>query len=165
MPFRNTATTKFTVEGWIFPGDRPIPDLSYGEIKKINFFPEIYEIPDSDGMYMLSDWYSVPRNMEFANYQQNIILGKIKRPFFDELPISGKQYIPSAPTGYFSDISAMVSGSMSFDQIPVSADPAYLVTENEDLLIFSMASVINEYGENVDLRDIVEQYEETGRVI
>jgi hypothetical protein len=164
-PFRNYATTTFVVKGWIFPGDKPWDGIQYGEIKKINFFPEIYNEKAADDLWTLSNWYPVPTNMQFSNFQQNILLGKIQRPFYDELAISGKQFLSGAPTGYFSNVSAMISGDICCSSISsISGDPVYLITENEDLLLFSTAQVLNDYMEKVDVPEIIRQYETSGIV-
>ncbi len=151
------ADTSFTFKTWIFPGEGPYQDNNYGVIEKINFFPEII---DEDDYSYLSSWYPVDKNTLETNYE-DLIVGMVKLPYYDKLTISGdikKRARNDVVSGYWIDISAAISGEVKNMYIPTSAEPIYLVTDHDNLLIISNAAIITKYSEQIDLIDLMKKY-------
>ena len=89
-------------------------------IKRINFSPNMVSI--GDDAYGLDRWYDVPRSISMDDFKDNVIQGLIKadrtRDNWDLLRLSG------GLSGYFSDVSALVTGeSSSFVSTVMLAEP------------------------------------------
>lgn len=166
--YRYYANTKFTFKTWIWPGEGAWIGDPPHIIEKINFFPEIVG-GEEDGVWTLSNWHAVPRSMEFEEYQENVVLGLIKRPYYDVLSLSGVYEISGGAigtSGYWSDVSAMVSGDVYGSSInSVSGNPVYLVNADYDMLIFSTAEVLDQFmEEGLNLSAVIHKWETTGKV-
>jgi len=166
MDYRFYANTKFTFKTWIFPGEGAFIVGEPNLISKINFFPEIVG-GEEDGVWTLSNWHAVPNTMTFTDYAENVVLGLVDKPFYDQLSLSAVLGV-SGPTfsGYWSEVSSMVSGDVYGSSInSVSGNPVYLVTENGDLLVFSDAEILNPFVQNTNLSGMIYQYQSTGKII
>jgi hypothetical protein len=158
---RYAGTTTFTFKTWIFPGDDFISDADYGVIHKINFYPELSDEPSLSGVWSLSNWYAVDLTDTFDRYQNAILEGKIKLPYYDFLPISGNSFLSGSPSGYWHSVSAAVSGIDLGSGVSIlTGDPVFLVDANGDLLIFSEANVASPAVTSGDVSGFIRYIEE-----
>jgi hypothetical protein len=164
--YRFSLSTQFTVKTWIFPGDGQYVDPPV-IIKRINFYPEIIG-GGGDGVYTLSKFYAVPTGTSWAAFEEDAILGYIKRSEYDSLSLSAMgvtsgDYLlsgyPSA-SGYWIDVSGMVSGDVIGSSISsVSGDPVYLTTTSGNLLLFASAQILNDFTEAMPVSSLIYKIE------
>lgn len=135
-PARYIATTSFTHKSWLFPG---MGENSEGPlIHKINFCPNLLSTVD-ENLY-LDRWFSVPSNMTFSEFTDNVVCGLIKndngRDNWDFLPMSG------GLSGYWNEISgAVASGVLSGSSVTLTGDLCWLLTQENYILLYA-------YGKN-----------------
>jgi len=143
-PYRFIATTNFTYKTWMFPGLNAVDNNDGPLIHRINFCPNLLSIDDEN--YMLDRWYEVPTCMPFEEFENNLVKGLIKpdrsRENWDWLPISG------GVSGYWSDVSANVSGELLTTSI--SGDPVYLTTSDGDILLINKTGYLPNGMSNLD---------------
>lgn len=134
-----TSSSSFTVKTYMFPGTTT---KSTGKIiEKINFTPNI--IYDERGTGYLNSFYSVPNNISFDTFQENVVCGMIKTGF-DWLPVSGDV------SGYFyPEISARLTGSSITPEL-TSNRFSYLYDSGEDQILIVANSRMPEGTASVD---------------
>lgn len=150
---RIIASTMFTFKTWIFPG---MSSDSEGKvIKRINFNPSIGY--DSDNVGRLQGWFCVPKydwetkgEYSFSKFTQNILCGYIDSRYTDQLQLS------AGISGYWSDISAMVTGNTL--GIQMSGNPTYLTTDEGSLLFITDHSYLPKNLAYLSIEDYVDYY-------
>lgn len=166
IPFK--ASTEFVFETWIFPGSTQIGTISDGIIERINFYPEVCGGSDTSGTYYLSNFYPVGRSYSFSEYEAMILSGLIQLPEFDRFTMSGIPFVFEDGTsslvvsGYWQEMSGMISGVNLYDYVPLSADPVLLITEAGELLVFCEASILTDSNESIDLSSLIYNLETSG---
>jgi hypothetical protein len=158
---RYFSSTTFTFKTWIFAGEGFQPSLEEKLINKINFYPEVI---NRNGTYTLSNFFPVDNKVSFSDFKDQVLLGKIRAPeHMDYFTLSGN-FNPAigsgTVSGFWSGISAMLSGEEEFAAIPLSSDPAFLFTEAGNLLVFGDASIANDSMEKWNITGFLKELED-----
>ena len=134
------ASTTFTYKTWIFPGLYQ-DDGNRPRIERINFCSNLVEVGEEG--YATNQWYNVPYNQSFEQFQDSIIQGYITPENSDWLRISG------GLSGYFSDISGMCTGELIGQDI--SGNPIFLSNgDNNGLLLINEEKYLSKGMQNFD---------------
>ena len=150
QPTRIIANTSFTFKTWLFPG-MGVDDYEGKKIKRINFNGCIGW--DTDGVGRLQGWHAVPSNVTFDKYKQDVLCGYIDPRYTDQLQITG------GVSGYWSDISALVTGDIY--GINISGDPCYLTTSDGGVIFITNQCYLPRGMSNLTLQDYINYYTST----
>ena len=145
---RISATTSFTLKGWIFPG-MGVASTTKKSIKRINFNQNLgNETVSTYGLNrelahkygagnvvstkyigLESSFFAVPSGTPFATYRAALLSGYVASGSYDHIALT------AGLDGYWQDISGAISGSYDWDNI-LSSNWTVIANENGNLILF-----------------------------